>query len=153
MILTVKQRVKVDQACYDNPLYLAWLNELAGWSYWLFQKNQLNTYQTGSEKLYAVDFEDLENSESQEEVLTLESVRKITMGADGLTLNDVKLIGTMLDSVKVQMLTNPTTWQADGPDWLTVFVERGSFMVYETEPSKHRIEFTIRLQPRIKQAQ
>lgn len=144
----------LDSTCYDEPIYLCWLNELGGWNYYLFHKTQLHALATGDEKTYKTNIEDLANAESSNEVLSLSSYEKITAGAENLTLNDIKLIATMLDSLKVQLLMNPLTWVADGaPVWQTVIPDRGTFSTYATGQERHNIEFTFRFSDRIKQYQ
>ena len=56
----------------------------------------------------------------------------------------------LLHSVKVQLLTNPTTWKIDGCKWLTVPLKNGTWKVYETDLGRSNLELEILL-PQINQ--
>jgi len=153
MRITEKKKIIINTQCVENPVYLAWMNKLSGWNYWLFSYNQLVNLATGNEQTYQSLIKDLESAESTEEVQSLESAERMTVGADGLNINDAGLVNTILDSVKVQMLMNPATWQAEGAKWQTVILDRGTFLLYETSGMSNDVSFSFRFSKKIMQRQ
>jgi hypothetical protein len=132
MILTEIKRIRFNDSCVSNPVFLSWINSFGGFNYWLFQRNQIKNVETGEEVIFEPAQMDLETSDSFEEVLSLSSREVWVLGVQNIDKNDVELIKGMLQSPRVQWLMNPDTWQAEGAKWVTVKVQRGSFKLYET---------------------
>lgn len=141
--ITEKKRVKIRHECVDLPVYLAWYNIEGGISYWLFGFNQTENLVVKEGSSYTRFIDDLETAETKEEIIQKFANKSFQMGADNLDSDDVAVIEGLLMSTKVQMLTNPSTWQQDGPKWVTVKVRQGTFKLGETRNNTSNIQFSI----------
>jgi len=109
----------------------------------LFSKTQIISVVTGSQTVFENPVTDLENSESFMEVLTLLAGQTMVLGATNLDRNDIEFVKTILRSPKVQLLFNPDTWETEGPKWITVIPNRGTFPLIETGEPRADIQLTI----------
>lgn len=78
--VTEKKRVLIDQDCKPNPVYLAWLNKLGGWDYWLFSGTQTigDDIESGGE--FNPYVEDIETATQRAEQLSKSSIQKVCGG-------------------------------------------------------------------------
>lgn len=143
MRITEIKKVRYNNDCVDNPIFLAWLNTFGAWNHWLFSKTQIISTVTGAEVVFENPIVDLENAESFVEVLSLNAGEGMILGATNLDRNDIEFVRTILRSTKVQMLFNPDTWEADGPEWITVIPSRGRFPLIETGEPRADISLDI----------
>lgn len=148
MIITETKRIRYNDACADNPVFLAWLNKFGTWQHWLFSKTQIIEYNSSNETTFENPVTDLENAESFMEVLSLEAGKGMLLGATNLDRNDIEYVKTILFNPKVQWLFNPETWLVEGPKWITMIPKRGSFPLIETGEPRSDISLEIMF-PRI----
>ena len=141
--ITEKKRIKIRHECVDQPVYLAWYNIEGGLSYWLFGFNQSESLVVREGSSYTKFISDLESADTKEELIQKFANETFQMGADNLDCDDVEVIKGLLLSTKVQMLKNPSTWQQEGPKWVTVKVRQGSFNTRQTREKVWKIQFTI----------
>lgn len=145
--ITEKKRVKIEQDCVANPVYLAWIGLRGGVNYWLFGGTQTINVKTGKAKVIQKDIRDLEPAEGAVDYLKKEGAEKWQIGANNVKREDLEGLKTLLISPKVQVLMNPDTWITEGPIWQTVLVNTGSFRIIETDESRHDIKLTIDFSP------
>lgn len=140
--LTERRRIKLNNKCVDNPIYLAWKGREGGMNYWLFSKTQTIGSTIGEVQKFEPFNLDL-NINGRSSVLTKTDKPTIVLGADQIDTNDIKGLMGLTASNFVQMYigTKPKV----GHTWQTVNVKEGSFKYYETENTKHEIELTIEL--------
>jgi hypothetical protein len=67
IVVTETIKVKIDDECKDNPVYLKWRNTLGGWDQWLFHTSQQLNVRTESLGEYKINFTDLETAETDVE--------------------------------------------------------------------------------------
>ncbi len=134
--ITETKKIIVNNDCRVNPIYLAWVNTLGGWDYWLFEKTQKVNLGTGNIKTSDVYVEDLTKATGTTETVSKQAADKVTLGAtvDIETFNAVRGV---IYSPKVLKLVNQ-----DPVKWVTVQVEQTS-VSYETKDSTADIEFSI----------
>lgn len=144
MKITETKRIRYDDLCKDNPIYLSWINTLGGRCYWLFSRNQFISFGTGEETIFENAVIDLENSEAFQEVLSLQAGKGMILGCNNIDRNDIEYIKSILYSPKVQILDNPDTWTTEGCKWTTVIVVRGNFPLIETKEERADISLTIK---------
>lgn len=151
MIITEIKKVRFNDECVENPVFLSWLNKNGVWQVWLFGKTQMLSFSAGNEATFENPVTDLEIAESFTEVLSLEAGKGMVLGATNLDRNDIEYVKTILQSPRVQLLFNPDTWQTDpgGPEWITVIPRRGNFPLIETGEPRADISLTIQF-PQIK---
>lgn len=141
MIVSEIKTIKVEQCTPDNPLMLRWLNPLGGYDQWLFSKTQQYDADVTSMENFQQVVDYLEEANANVNALKKDGNIIITLGAEDLTLDEVNGLRTILSSPKVYVISGePTT-----NDFvrLTVLVKTGSFRLYDTEDTKHKIEFQI----------
>lgn len=135
--ITETKLIKINAECRKVPIYLCWLNTLGGWDYWLFDASQKSEISAGNIKTFEKFVDDFENAQGFVETLSKEAQVKITLGDNGLSIDDFHGIKGILYSPKVLMLTvqYPIKWH-------TVILDSKSFS-YETDQSSTDIEFSI----------
>ena len=148
MRITEKKRVRFNDDCVENPVFLTWLNKFGVWQVWLFSRTQIIEFVTGNETSFENPVNDIEIAESFVEVLTLQAGKGMLLGADNLDRNDIEYVKTILFNPRVQLLTNPEDWQTEGAKWITVRPGRGSFPLIETGEPRADISMEI-IFPRI----
>lgn len=145
MRFTEIKRVRYDDGCKDNPVFLRWLNTLDGWNYWLFSRNQIISVLTSNEITFENPVENLETAEEFVSVLSVYSGKEMFLGANALDRNDIEFVKSILYSPKVQWLFNGDTWEADGEcKWVTVIPHRGTFPTVETREERTDISLTLK---------
>jgi hypothetical protein len=137
VIVTEVKRVKIDHACYDNPVYLVWKNTLGGWDQWLFQKTQTNNLDTESLGSFEEPEYDLETSEGASNSLGSNAGESLILGADNLTTNQYNAIRDLLYSPMIYQVEKDSSKKK-------VLIMPGSFSM-ETKDRLHSIEFEISL--------
>lgn len=132
--------ILVDAECYDNPVYLKWLNPYGGYEYWLFHTRQQYTDGISDEQIFERYIEDLASATAREETLSKQAIEEINIGAELLTKQQKEGLRYLLRSPKVYMLLD-----AELNIWQTVRIKGGTFDINDTFESKERIELTILL--------
>ena len=106
-----------EQGC--SGVYLKWLNDSGGYSYWLFNNNA--SRRGYKEKGYLNnDFNNLEDTTSQQISLGLDSKDTLTVYDRNLNENQKNLIATILDSPKVYLFTGTPFAQNNFNDWMEI---------------------------------
>jgi len=137
-VITEVKTVRLNNACVQNPVYLAWFNKLGGIDYWLFGRTQGESLRVSADQIFERDITDLEKADTIKDFLTKEAVEVTRLGAENLDANDIEGLKGLLTSPKVQVLMsqNPILWQ-------TVLVSPGTFKIKETRERRFRIEVDI----------
>lgn len=142
MRVTEKKRVKISEGCQKNPVFVSWKNTLGGTEHWLFFKRQTKSLST--ERI--ADFEpydtDLENSRGQIFDISIFAQPKLLCYAF-VEKEDVDALMSITYSPSVELLTNPDTWETDGPKWQTYRPETGSFSVISTDETHATVEISF----------
>jgi hypothetical protein len=106
-----------EQGC--SGVYLKWLNDIGGYSYWLFNNNA--SRRGYKEKGYLNnDFNNLEDTTSQQISLGLDSKDTLAVYDRNLNENQKNLIATILDSPKVYLFTGTQFAQNNFNDWMEI---------------------------------
>jgi len=139
MVITEIKTVKVDSNCYDNPVYLSWLNVYGGREYWLFGNVQDKGLSTSVNETFEPIIDDITNARGYFEETSRNSTPNMTLYAN-LDIEDIEGVKTLLYSANVEMLVNenPIKWQ-------NVRLQIGSFKLYATNQTTATISFTIEL--------
>lgn len=159
--ITETKTIKIIQTLPCNAIYLKWLNTNGGWEYWCFSHNQTNgMIVKGGEQFTkfimptATGFPIIGREEKN--WLKKDATPTLVIGADGLDDDDLGsdyfhtgIIGITY-SPKVMMLMNPDEFDAVSsptvaPQWLTVYVDVGTFKFKETNETKFKVEMNIQL--------
>lgn len=133
------KNVKISENCYDNPVYLSWINVYGGREYWLFGRVQDKGLDTSISETYEPNLTNITTARGYVEETTRGGVDTMTLYAN-LDTEDIDGVKTLLYSPNVEMLVSqsPITWQRVRP-------RVGSFNLYSTNQTKNQISFTIEL--------
>lgn len=144
MRVTEKKRIKVKSGCVDNPVYLRWVNQFGGYNYWLFGKRQVEETKPENDHVITRTVGKVSSTRSVQEVIRKTVERTMTVGAVGLTKNDLNGIMSIVRSIKVEMLMNHSAWsQGSVPIWKTVIVKPDSIVIDDNSASVYSIELNI----------
>lgn len=151
--ITEKKKVIV-QCCEQYPVILSWLNALGAYETFVFGFDRTHSIETAILAGYQKYQEELANSQGWQEVLQKRNIPKMAIGVENINIDTCNGLRIMLESVRVQMQTNPTTWKTDGgPKWITVTVLPGTFMIYKVRDGYGNVRFEIQLQEELVQQQ
>ena len=125
------------------PICLRWATTMGNWRMWVFSWNQENSMQSGAAVLFQEYIEDLESATTDSNKVSQINIPKMNLGADNLNGNDFGFVSSILNSIKVQVLMNPDSWQTDGPKWQTVIVQTGTIPMGNTRSENNDLEITI----------
>lgn len=151
MRVTEKKKIKIDHTCKDFPVYLAWINSVGGYSYWLFFKSHTERVSTRKETSYIKNTTDLEAAFATNDIVGKSALPTLEIGAKVLA-EDMDGIQGLYQSPKVLMLTNPLTWETDEPVtggrkpiWRRVLVKTGSLVTLKTKKASLDVKLTLEL--------
>ena len=136
------KRVKIDNECRRNGVYLNWLGTDGSRNFWLFDRVQTITMDSESTGDFEPFVRDL--GTQQGDVLDIGRTRrnKIVL-TTYCTIEDAKGIASLLANINTLMLVNPETWETDGVIWESVRVQTGSYSLYNTNETHTNITITI----------
>lgn len=144
-IITEIKEIDINTECVDNPVYLKWLNTSGGFSQWLFGKMQTDIIQTSVDGEYVTNIDDdLENSIGGDEYISKNAQPQLVIGAN-VPVEKMDGMKGLLMSPKVLMLSNPDDWQTDGPKWIRVRIQTGSFIVLKSNETRNVVEMVLLL--------
>jgi len=142
--ISEEQLVYIECCIPRNPLYLRWSNQLGNYNYWCFSYNQEYSKQTGNAVLMERYVEELATASSKKKKVSQQAIQKVKFGASDLNDDDIQLVESIIDSVKVEMLMNITDWSS-GALWQEVVVETGNYGGHDTNASYHGFEAIMEL--------
>lgn len=112
----------------ENGVYIKWLNDHGGYSYWLFKN-------AGAQRVFSNigsignDYNNLEDTVSPSVSLGINSNDNFIVYDEILREEQKNLILTMLDSPKVQMFTGTPFSANNFNDWIEVSMSQGDFTI------------------------
>lgn len=141
--ITEKKRIKINQACVKNPIYLNWQGTNGGGrNYWLFHTIQTKRLSTSEGATFSPFIEDNTNAKAYLEEISRGAIESLVCGAN-VSNEDLDGIKSLLYSTNVLLLMNPDTWVSEGCKWLKVRVVPGTFSLGETVQEFIELSFQI----------
>jgi len=138
--------IKTDN-CGDG-VYVKWLNNLGGWSYWLFDKNNQRNLTTSSLGNINNDFNNLDQTTSPLLSLGKKSNGTIRVLTDNINLEDNDLVKTMLDSPKVYLFTGTPFAKNTYQDWIEVEISNRDSITKQWKRDLNNYEIVLKLPPK-----
>lgn len=134
--------LKHECQCNDPYVYLKWINKLGGWDYWRFGFNQGRSKTSSNSELVQNYVRDWENDQTITDFISRNGVRKLSLVAGHLDLDELDGLSWIGESRRVQMLVskNPVKWQ-------TVIIADGDFPTGQTRTGKGDVKISITLPP------
>jgi hypothetical protein len=124
----------------DTPcpgIYLQWLGEKGNRSYFLFNDLYNESMQVEGSGTYSKAFDRIDTLTEVSDWFNKDAYKKIQLGAEGLTRDQINGLKTLLKSPKV-FEVDPVTFKKVG-----VLVEPGSFNIGRGDDNTFRVEFTM----------
>lgn len=141
--ITEKKRIKIGESCTTDPVYLTWLNEYGGSSFWLFKKIDKKIIDTSSEGYHEKYLSSL-IAQGNDSITRKTVELSLILGAR-IEQTDTDGMNGLFKSPKVKML-NLTKWNADSTiEWTDVRIKDGSMIYYDNNNSYITLEFEILL--------
>jgi hypothetical protein len=145
--VTEEKVITIDSECYEDPIYLCWLNSLGGYSYYLFHRYNEEKTKTTPLTGYERNIEDLETSIGNIDLIGKNTAPEIEFGAS-IHISEMDGIRGLFESPKVMWLKNNETWMADNPKWQRVIIKTGTQLVYQTKKSYFEVAMSMRIPDR-----
>jgi hypothetical protein len=124
----------------DTPcpgIYIQWLGEKGNRSYFLFNDLYNESMQVEGSGTYSKAFDRIDTLTEVSDWFNKDAYKKIQLGAEGLTRDQINGLKTLLKSPKV-FEVDPVTFKKVG-----VLVEPGSFNIGRGDDNTFRVEFTM----------
>ena len=148
MRITEKKVVDVKTSTCTNPIYLGWHYLKGGQDYWLFEGNRSVEETHQIVERFIKPYQSVETTLSTSFVVQKAAGQSMTLQASHLTDQQYEGLKNILSSVKVEILLNKDSWEAEGALWQEVTV-LGSSNTTETDETLKTLIITIELQSRI----
>lgn len=127
--------VPADLIC--DGVFLIWLGEKGNRSHWLFNLKYTETMQVDGGDTYQTAFDGVIDLRERANWYNKRAYKKLTIGAGGLTRNDIEGLKTLLKSTKVD------TYDAATGLFTGVLVEPGTFTIGKGDDTLFNIELSI----------
>lgn len=138
----IRIRVVHEEPC--NIVFLTWLNKKGGWHYYCFSHRQQFGTKTVSQGEFTKSFQDLATQNTTSSLLAKNSENYMICGAEQLDISDSLLMASLIESPKVYLLMDSTTWDTATPVWREVKIDVGDYKTFDTKNTFNRIEFKVR---------
>lgn len=86
----------------EHPFYVRWVNDLAGWDYWMFDCRYVKKRKTGSRKIVERYVTDMAATSGNKQTISLEVNEEVTVGASQISEDEFECISALLYSTFVQ---------------------------------------------------
>lgn len=146
-------KMNIETVCLpEKYIYLRWINDLGGWSYYLFTKGFENEQSisgiTSFRGIYTPTTMTISDAYRDAGMITgAEIAETITVGADNITTDDFNALRDILGSPKIQIYRGVKSATVDLLAWDTVILS-GNARVRENPVSvRQSIEYKLSLQP------
>lgn len=135
--------VEVDDSICDG-VYLKWINEQGGYSYWMFPKGE-RSRPIKSLGVLNNDFKNVQDTTSPAIQLGKRSNDMMKFTSDTLTEDQNLLVKTLFDSTKVYLFTGVAFELNTSTDWLEVEVNNNSVVVERAKTTNNEYQISIDL--------
>lgn len=135
---TNKINIECSSCIPNNPFYVRWVNRYGGWDYWMFSKRQTFEREVKSLQTFEPYIADYSAAYGTTVVIGKAVESKVTIGAEGLTASEWKMLSFTADSALAQW------YSEDSQSWMDIVVEKSKIEM-QTDSALHGIELTIQL--------
>ena len=135
MIVTEVKEISYLSCTPEQPLQLMWLNPLGGMDTWVFSRHQEFSADVSDVDLFEPVINYLQIENSRQKVLSKELLYGVNLGYEQLDTQQVVGISYVLSS--------PLVLANIGGYFVQVVVKAGTYKVFDTGESKHKMEFDI----------
>lgn len=118
--------IDLEKIPYKCGVYLKWLNNLGGYSYWLFEETYSIDRSGKAIGELAKDNANLDDTFNRAIQIGRESQETIRVVAELLNDEEVRVLSTILDSPKVYLFKGQPFSRSDYRDWVEVTLKTGN---------------------------
>ncbi|MEY4571063.1 MAG: hypothetical protein RLZ10_256, partial [Bacteroidota bacterium] len=134
--------IDVVTPCDDNGIYLSWFASNGSRYFWLFDLRYINGISVKTIQDFKPYFSDIETQNATTKDTEIMALPSITVGGY-IPRDKFEMVKTILYSINVNMLMNPSTWQDDGVVWQIVRIDKGSTILDNSDDELIDISFTF----------
>jgi hypothetical protein len=133
---------KTDAGC---GVYLKWLNNNGGWSYWLFNNkhDRVRGIESGDDVFN--DFENLGDNNTPYFQLGNNTIDTLDLNYQDATRDDKSVLNSLADSPSVYLFTGKPFSQVDNDNWLRVKLDERNITIRDVRDNIYNIELSIEL--------
>lgn len=143
MIVSEIKEIDYVSCIPEQPLQLMWLNQLGGMDTWVFSRHQEFSADVSDVDEFEPVINYLQVTNARQKVLRKDAYVIINLGYEQLTEQQVKGIS--------QLFVSPLVL-ANVSGFVQVVVKAGTYKIYDTGESMHKLEFDIILPKRFTQS-
>lgn len=121
----------------ENPMHLMWLTQLGGLDTWVFSRHQEISFDVSDTDEFEPVIDYLQIANARQKTLSKDMFIKINLGYEQLETQQAVGISYVLSS--------PLIYANIGGYWSQVVVKSGTYKIYDTGESRHKLEFEITL--------
>ena len=143
MIVSEIKEIDYVDCTPEKPLQLMWLNQLGGMDTWVFSRHQEFSADVSDVDEFEPVINYLQVTNARQRVLRKDAYVVINLGYEQLTEQQVKGIS--------QLFVSPLVL-ANVSGFVQVVVKAGTYKIYDTGESMHKMEFDIILPKRFTQS-
>ena len=144
MIVSEIKEIDYVDCTPEKPLQLMWLNQLGGMDTWVFSRHQEFSADVSDVDEFEPVINYLQVTNARQKVLRKDVYVVINLGYEQLTEQQVKGIS--------QLFVSPLVLANIGGNFVQVVVKAGTYKIYDTGESMHKLEFDIILPKRFTQS-
>ena len=144
MIVSEIKEIDYVSCTPEQPLQLMWLNQLGGMDTWVFSRHQEYSADVSDVDEFEPVINYLQVTNARQKVLRKDLLYIINLGYEQLDIHQVRGISGVLSS--------PLVLANMGGDFVQVVVKAGTYKIYDTGESMHKLEFDIILPKRFTQS-
>lgn len=144
MIVSEIKEIDYVDCTPEKPLQLMWLNQLGGMDTWVFSRHQEYSADVSDVDEFEPVINYLQVTNARQKVLRKDLLYIINLGYEQLDIYQVRGISLVLSS--------PLVLANIGGNFVQVVVKAGTYKIYDTGESMHKLEFDIILPKRFTQS-
>jgi hypothetical protein len=135
MIVSEIKEIDYIDCTPEKPLQLMWLNQLGGMDTWVFSRHQEFSADVSDVDEFEPVINYLQVTNARQKVLRKDLLYIINLGYEQLDIHQVRGISLVLSS--------PLVLANIGGNFVQVVVKAGTYKIYDTGESMHKLEFDI----------
>lgn len=144
MIVSEIKQIDYVDCTPEKPLQLMWLNQFGGMDTWVFSRHQEYSADVSDVDEFEPVINYLQVTNARQKVLRKDLLYIINLGYEQLDIHQVRGISLVLSS--------PLVLANIGGYFVQVVVKAGTYKIYDTGESMHKLEFDIILPKRFTQS-
>jgi hypothetical protein len=115
-----------------------WVNQQGGIDYWMFSRRQLFKREVSNVEIFSPVVTDSETAKGFSQILGVDGIEKVTVGAENITSNEYESISKLIYSPKIEWFNEKLQ------KWQTLIIDKGD-NDNDTKATLKELDFTFKL--------